>query len=211
MVDAEIRGAGTFASVTRLLALAQSQPWIWSVRGFSLKPREGQATSFDIRVEVSTAFMPDLAPKPANTEDAAPAEPTRPPIVDPTAEQVLAAEAIVSRNVFAPPPPKPEPIVIASAGGAPSEAPGGEAPAPPPPPPPYHEWRLTSVSSSPTQGPLAWMVNVRTGVGLLVSPGQSVLDAILVEAAQERAVFRIGEQHFSLALDETLADRHLIE
>lgn len=211
MVDAEIRGAGSFASVTRLLALAQSQPWIWSVRGFSLKPREGDATSFDIRVDVSTAFLPDLAPKLPNAEDSTPAEPTRPPIVDPTAEQVLAAEAIVSRNVFAPPPPKPEPIAIASAGGPPSEAPGGDVPAPSPAPPAYHEWRLTSISSSPTQGPLAWMINVRTGVGLLVSPGQSVLDATLIEAADERAVFRIGEQRFGLALDETLADRHLIE
>ncbi len=211
MVDAEIRGGGTFTAVTRLLALAQSQPWIWSVRGFSLKPRDAQATSFDIRVDVTTAYMPDLAPKPSDADGSPPSENERPPIVDPTAEQVLAAEAIVSRNVFAPPPLKPEPITIATGPGQPGASTGGETLIPPPPPPPYHEWRLTSISSSPSQGVLAWMVNVRTGVGLLVSPGQSVLDATFVDAADERAVFQIGEQQFSLALDETLADRHPIE
>jgi hypothetical protein len=55
------------------------------------------------------------------------------------------------------------------------------------------------------------MVNVRTGAGLLVSPGQSVLDATLEGAQEDSAIFRIGDERYSLALFETLADRHLIE
>ncbi|HZW10967.1 MAG TPA: hypothetical protein VFF69_13780 [Phycisphaerales bacterium] len=210
MVDAEVRGGGSFAAVTRLLALAQSQPWIWSVRGFSLKPRDAQAAAFDIRLDVCTAFMPDLAPPAAS---GAPATPdSQPPvIVDPTAEQVLASGTIVSRNVFAPPPlPQSEPVTIAAA----TPQPVGNAPnssTPPPPPPPYHEWRLTSISSSPAQGSMAIMLNDRTGGALFLSPGQAVLDAVLVLAVQDKAVFQIGERKFSLALDQTLADRHPLE
>lgn len=219
MMDAELRGGGTFPAVARLLALAQSQPWIWSVRGFSLKPRDKQATAFDIRIDVTTAFMPDLAAvKPAGeTGDGAGGDgesgPSL-PIVDPTAEQVLATGTIVSRNVFAPPPPLPsEPVSVAEAAAPPGTAAASDPPAPnpPPPPPPYHEWRYSGFTNSPVQGLLVFMVNVRTGAGLMVGPGERVLDATLVDAGEQRAVFAIGEQRYEIALDKTLAERHAIE
>lgn len=210
LMDAEVRGSGTFAAVTRLLALAQTQPWIWNVRGFSLKPRDSTASSFDIKLDLSTAFMPDLAP-PKPDESARP--PTEePPIIDPPASQVVATSEIVRRNVFAPAPPPPPPTVVATHTPAPTGGdPGQETPQPAPPPPPYHEWRLTGVSGSPSQGPLAWMLNVRTGAAVLLSPGQGVLDATLVLAKGDSAVFQIGERRYSLALNETLADRHQVD
>ena len=212
-MGAQIRGSGSFESVTRLLALAQSQPWIWSVEGFTLKPKDNQATQFDITVDVTTALLPDLAPKESVDEVAARVEAEPPDILDPVAEQVAATAAIVERNVFAPPPPTPPDVVIADANpGTQSKTPAKAPPKKPsPPPPPYHEWRLTGLSGSPTQGRLAWMLNIRTGAAVLLRPGERVLDAVLISAAGEEAVFQIGEGEFRLALNETLADRHPVE
>ncbi|VAX40367.1 hypothetical protein MNBD_PLANCTO03-2467 [hydrothermal vent metagenome] len=210
-MGAQIRGSGSFESVTRLLALAQSQPWIWSVEGFTLKPKDNQATQFDVTVDVTTALLPDLAPKESGDEVAARVEAEPPDIVDPIAEQVVATAAIVERNVFAPPPPTPPDVVIADANQGTQAKPAKTPKAPPPPLPPYHEWRLTGLSGSPTQGRLAWMLNVRTGAAVLLRPGERVLDAVLVSAAGEEAVFQIGDGEFRLALNETLADRHPVE
>ena len=55
------------------------------------------------------------------------------------------------------------------------------------------------------------MLNTRTGTARLLRPGEGILDAVLVEAETDRALFMIGEARFSLALNETLADRHRIE
>ncbi len=209
IMEAQIRGSGTFDAVTRLLALAQTQPWIWSVRGFTLKPQDDWATMFDITVDVTTAFLPDLAPATSGATDA-PVDATQ--IVDPQAESVALIASIVRRNVFAPPPPPAEEIRITQGDSAvevgANPDPGG---APPALPPPYHEWRLTGVSGSPSQGRLAWMLNDRTGSAVLLSPGQGVLDAVLVKAEGSEAVFQIGEVRFVLALNETLADRHRLE
>jgi hypothetical protein len=211
VIDAEIRGSGTLEAAVRLLALAQTQPWIWKVRGFTLTPQGNQTTMFDITVGVTTAVLPDLAPAAARAEVEGRTEVEPPPILDPDAEHVLATAAIVDRNVFAPPKPKPAdpaPVVVTQADPTPATT----DPSPPrPKPQPYHEWRLTGVSGSPTQGMLAWMQNVKTGSAVLLSPGEGVLDATLEEANTEQVVFRIGESRYRLALNETLADRHLLE
>ncbi|MBK7406068.1 MAG: hypothetical protein IPJ41_16050 [Phycisphaerales bacterium] len=208
IMDADVRGSGTFAAVTRLLALAQTQPWIWNVRGFSLKPRDATASSFEIRIDLSTAFMPDLAPaKPSENEGSTTQDP---PIVDPPASQVVATSAIVRRNVFAPAPPEPTAVAIQKP--APNADPQhNPAPPPPPPPPPYHEWRLAGLSGSPAAGVLAWMLNTRTGAAVMLSPGQGVLDATLVKASDDSAVFQIGDSRYRLVLNETLAERHPVQ
>lgn len=210
IMEAQIRGSGTFDAVSRLLALAQTQPWIWSVRGFTLKPQNDSATMFDITVDVTTAILPDRAPAASGTAEA-PVD--APQILNPPAESVASIASIVRRNVFAPPPPPPEEIKITQGDSAvdvgANPDPGGVQP--PALPPPYHEWRLTGVSGSPSQGRLAWMLNVRTGSAVLLSPGQGVLDAVLVKAEGSEAVFQIGEVRFLLALNETLADRHRLE
>ncbi len=209
-MGAQIRGSGSFESVTRLLALAQSQPWIWSVEGFTLKPKDNQATQFDITVDVTTALLPDLAPAETGDEATARVEAEPPDILDPIAEQIVATAVIVKRNVFAPPPATPPAVVIADAN--PVVQPDPVKPKPKPkPPPPYHEWRLTGLSGSPTQGRLAWMLNLRTGRAVLLAPGEKVLNAELVAAQSDEAVFRIGEGEFRLALNETLADRQPVE
>lgn len=212
VMEAEIRGSGTLEAAVRLLALAQTQPWIWSVRNFTLTPQGNQSVMFDISVGVTTAVLPDLGPQEARAEGVERPEVEPPPIMDPDAKHLLATTAIVRRNVFVPPPPPPktEPEVrVAEA--APSTQEQRPEPKPGPPPPPYHEWRLTGVSGSPGQGALAWMLNVRTGAAVMLSPGEGVLDATLVAADLERAVFQIGEARFSLALNETLAERHPVE
>lgn len=210
MLDAELRGSGSLEAAVRLLALAQTQPWIWSVRRFSITPQGGRGGRFDISVSLSTAVLPDLAPESRSEEGEGRPSTEPPPIQDPDAGHLLATTAIVTRNVFAPPPPppaKPEPQQQrqAEAKPRPTES------APPPPPPPYHEWRLTAFSESPGQGALAWLLNTRTGTALRLSPGEQVLDATLVGAGPGRAVFQIGEARFTLSLNETLADRHPVD
>jgi hypothetical protein len=212
-MSATIRGTGTFDSVVRLLALAQSQPWIWSVNGFTLKPKDDQATLFDITVEVTTVLLPDLAPPEAADGGDARSEAEPPPIRDPSADRILATSAIVTRNVFAPPVPTPPEVIATTNGSGDGEiTPGAEtSPKPPPPPPPYHEWRLTGLSGSQSQGKLAWMLNARTGAAVLLSPGQGVLDAVLVRAEGDGAVFQIGDGRFELSLNETLANRRAVK
>ena len=207
---ATLRGSGTFSAVNRLLALAQIQPWIWSVKGFTLKPQNDEATMFDITIEVTTALLPDLAPPAGQSPGENPMPVDAPLIIDPTAEGVAAIAAIVQRNVFAPPPEPVAPIEVVQ---NPPANPGDSEGTNPPPPPalPYHEWRLTGVSGSPTQGRLAWMLNSRTGSAVLLSPGERLLDAELVRADVSKAVFQIGKEQFVLALNETLADRRRVE
>lgn len=210
MIEAEIRGSGTLEAVVRLLALAQSQPWIWNVRGFSLTPQGNSGTMFDINVGVTTAVLPDLAPASAQANGEARTGVEPPEILDPDALHLAATSAIVTRNVFAPPPPPPAdppPVVVTSTD------PDKPKPNPPKPvpAPPYHEWRLTGVSGSPALGQTAWMLNQKTGTSLLLSPGEMVLDAVFETADRGEVVFRIGESRYRLALNETLADRHLLE
>ena len=210
VMEAEIRGSGTLEAAIRLLALAQTQPWIWRVRGFSLTPQGNQGTMFDINVGVTTAVLPDLAPADARETGEGRAEVEPPAILDPDSQHLAATAAIVKRNVFAipkPAPVAPEAVVVK----ANPEDPPPKQPRPRPKPPPYHEWRLTGVSGSPAQGMLAWMQNVTTGTAVLLRPGEGILDATLEEANTEQVVFRIGEARYRLSLNETLADRHLLE
>ncbi|MCC7388222.1 MAG: hypothetical protein IT431_05595 [Phycisphaerales bacterium] len=211
LMEATIKGSGSFDAVTRLLALAQTQPWIWSVKSFTLKPQDDEARMFEITATVTTALLPDLAPPAPESGDAPKPAIEAPEIKDPGADYILAVGSIVKRNVFAPPPPPPPEIQVtqASTDVIPSE--GADPVTPPAPPPAYHEWRLTGLSGSPTQGRLAWMLNTRTGTARLLRPGEGVLDAVLVDAEAERAVFKIGDARYALALNETLADRHRVE
>lgn len=211
VMEAVVKGSGTFEAVTRLLALAQSQPWIWSVKSFSLKPRDDDATMFEITMSVTTAVLPDLAPPAPEGGNGASPPVEAPEIRDPAADYILAVGTIVKRNVFAPA-PAPEPGIEVSRANTdvlPKTDPAGAPPAAPPPA--YHEWRLTGLSGSPAQGRLAWMLNTRTGIARLLRPGEMVLDAELVEAGGDRAVFQIGDARFALALNETLADRHRLD
>lgn len=207
VLDGEVSGTGSFDAVVRLLSLVQSQPWIWSVQSFNLKPHDSQGNMFDVRVLVSTIFMPDLAQTKPNDDATGDEPPRAPPIVDPGQAVVAATSAIVERNMFAPPKPKPiepKPVVVTQAPEKPTPA----KPKPAPPPPPWHEWRLTAISESPVQGTIAWLLNSRTNTAKLLKPGQAVLGARLIEVKDDQAVFEIGDKRYRLGLNETLADRH---
>ena len=200
VLKGEVQATGSFEEVVRMLALATAQDWISGVPSFSIRAVDEHAEEFKLRVDIETVFLPDMAKDPENPE--------LPPTVTETAPELYASvEAIVLRNPFAPPRavtvvqvPTPPPEVDPSTGGA-----------PPALPPPYDEWRLTGVSASPRQGALAWMLNTRSGVAVMLHPGDAVLDAVLVSASNEMAMFQIGERRFRLVLNETLAERRPVE
>lgn len=193
-VAGELRAKGTLEQVTRAIALAQAQPWVARVASFSIRPESEDRQQFELRLLVQTVVLPDVA-KDGDT--------TPPMIVEPGEEAQRLVVAVAARNAFAP--PKPEPVRPPR-----QEQRQADRPPPPPPPPPYDVWRLNAVVSAGGQVE-AWLVNIKSGEWRSLRPGEGVLDAVLVEAGGEKAVFRIGEQAFQVLLNETLAQRQPVQ
>lgn len=191
-VAGELRAKGTLEQVARAISLAQSQPWVARVTSFSIRPESEDRQQFELRLLVQTVVLPDVA-KDGDT--------TPPAIVEPAEEAQRLAVAVAARNAFAPPKPEPAP--------RPTRQEQRQVDRPPPPPP-YDLWRLNAVVSAGGQVE-AWLVNLKSGEWRSLRPGDGVLDAVLVEAGGEKAVFRIGEQAFQVLLNETLAQRQPVQ
>ncbi len=190
-VAGELRAKGTLEQVTRAIALAQAQPWVARVGSLTIRPESEDRQQFEVRMSVQTVVLPDVAKD---------SETTPPVIVEPAEEAQRFAASVAARNAFAPPKPEPPP----------RQPRQEERQADRPPPPAYDLWRLNAVVWAGGQAE-AWLVNVRSGEWRSLRPGEGVLDAVLVEAGGERAVFRIGEQAFQVLLNETLAQRQPVQ
>lgn len=190
-VAGELRGKGTLEQATRAIALAQAQPWVARVTSLSLRPESEDRQQFELRLSVQALVLPDVAKD---------SETTPPVIVEPAEEAERFAASVASRNAFAPPKPEPAPRQPRP------EQREADRPPPPPSPPPYDLWRLNAVVSAGGEVE-AWLVNIKSGEWRSLRPGEGVLDAVLVEAGGEKAVFRIGERAFQVLLNETLAQR----
>lgn len=190
VVRAQVKGVGTFEQVLVAMATLGRQPWLHRVEGFSLRPVGRERDRFELRVEVATIWMPDLAKE----------EITEVAIAAPGSADVEAWQAIVAKNVFRQPtpPPAPPPTVVAT-------APKVEKPKPPPPPA-WGEWKLTGVIAG-RRGLEALLVNTRSNERLVLVPGGAVLGAKLIGGEGEQAVFELEGAMWTVRAGMTLADR----
>jgi hypothetical protein len=197
VMNGEVRGAGSLEQVARLLELSESQAWIHRVSSFVVAPTGDARDVFEVRVSVATLILPDMGP-PADVQHAVSP-------LEPGAESAWAS--IVSKNVFrmpTPPTPEPPPVVA-----EPTPQPVHEVPAGPPPQP-YFAWRLAGVMEG-ARGISVVMVNDGAGQSVSVAVGESVLDAALVRAGGESALFVIDGVEFEVRLGQTLADRRPVD
>lgn len=194
-INGTLEAVGSWPQVLRAVALLQSQPWIHRVEGFTIESVGKDRERFKFRVEVATAFAPDLV----GTKDADPVQASIPVEVD----QMM--RTIASRNPFKGPAPAAA-VVAVNTNPIPPPQP---VPAPPPLPL-YNDWRLTSVVSG-RNGVEAWLVNMKTNEGQTLRTGGKLLDVEFVEGQGERAVFLIGGEKFELYNGETFASRRPVK
>ena len=178
LFHAEVVGTGTLEACLGTLAGVQAQPWAHRVRSFSIRPEDAQRTRFTLRIAVSTLYVPDLA-----GDD--------PP--DPAAPNIEGVLALAGTSPIRPPdpaaPPPPAPTSPTTAAG-----------------PAWNAWRLTGVIES-ASGVEVMLTRTDGGDWRTIHPGESILDAELVEASGERAVFLIDESRWVVSAGRTLAER----
>ncbi|MGD9688977.1 MAG: hypothetical protein AB7K52_01515 [Phycisphaerales bacterium] len=190
-MSATLQGTGTLEQAMRALVTVQSQAWASRVDSVSLTPvgtGKNRGARVNLTLKLTTVFVPDVPLKPVE------ALWTRP-----GPETMGRVQFLVAKNAFREPmAPAPEPV---------------QASAPPPPEPapgqPYGEWRVTAIVRGRT-GPELWLVNERTGERLMLSVGQTVMDAVFVGSHGEGARLRIGNQEYEIALSQTLQDRRVV-
>jgi hypothetical protein len=199
VIRGSLRGVGTLEQSLRALAAVEAQPWVHRVASVQLRPigpADQPAERFEFRVTALTLFVPDLAPATLDDELK---------LADASAGSEVLLGPILARNPFREPAPPPRAVTIAQS--APPAAQNTPPAAPPePPPPPYAEWRLVGVMIG-SRGPEALMVNSRTRESLTLTRGEPLLDATLIDAEGERAVFEIRGQRFELTTGATLSER----
>jgi hypothetical protein len=190
VIRGTVRGTGTLDQVLRATAAVSAQVWVHRVESFSIKPLGLDRERYELRLAVASMFLPELADKSA-------AEPARVELVASAAD---AWRPIVEKNVFRVPTP-----VVVVAPTPPPAAPANPLPVAPPPPA-YAEWKLTGVVES-AAGAEALLVNIKTQERSTLEVGGAVLDAVFESGSGERAVFRIAEDRFEVAMGSTLDQR----
>lgn len=187
VVKAQVKGVGSLSQVLNALAMYDSQPWIHRVDALSIRPVGSDREKFELKLDVATIWMPDLAVD----------DPNDPAIVAPGESGVDAIAAITAKNVFrvAPPPAPAKPKAVANRPAQPQT-----------PAPAWGDWKLTGVVTG-RRGMEALMVNTRDGERRVLSPGVAVLGATLVSGAGEEAVFELEGAMWTVRTGATLADR----
>lgn len=184
----KVAGSGSYEQVMKTLAAAQSQDWAHRVEGFTIKPSNKERTTFRLSIDAATILAPAWA-KDEGTE----------PVLAPVSPDAESAwRTLAARNPFV----KPAPAAAAVARGDTTRPPGPRAPTLPP----YEDWKVTGVTTG-RSGLSVMLVNSRTGERLTLARGAAVLDATLVDAAGERAIFEIKGTRFEVSNGDTLAAR----
>ncbi|MFA6044388.1 MAG: hypothetical protein WC718_05340 [Phycisphaerales bacterium] len=190
VVHGSLQGSGTLEQAYAALAAAQCQPWIHRVEGFDLEPVGKERERFKVRINVATVLAPAWAAPAAGSAELA-VTPTNP-------ETLQLAAALSRRNVFRKPPPEQAAAVQVARSGDPAAPAVAFVP--------YEDWRLTGVARG-KDGPEAMFLNTRTNAKVSVLKGGHVLDATLIDAADERVLIDINGARFELTSGQTLASR----
>lgn len=189
VVQARLKGEGTLEQTLRTLASVRAQPWAHRIEGFSISPKGRERRVFELKVDLATVFAGDLATDSAETPALVPAEETALGVV----QRLTARDPFrLAEPVAAAPPAAPRPAPVTRA----------------PPAPPYDRWRVTGVlETSDGAGVVVEVMLARTDTGELrtLRVGDAVLDASLVEAAGETAVFELEGKRIAIRTGQTLA------
>lgn len=189
-VHGSLQGTGTLEQAYAALAAAQCQPWIHRVEGFDLQPVGKERDRFKVRINVATVLAPPWASSAEGAADLA-VSPTTP-------EASRLAGELSQRNVFRRPPPEQADQIRVARGGDPALPPVAFVP--------YEDWRLTGVVRG-KDGPEAMFINTKTNAKVSVLKGARLLDATLIDAADERVLIDINGVRFELTSGQTLASR----
>jgi len=189
VVSARLQGLSTLEHCLRALAAVRAQPWAHRVEGFSLTPKGRERSAYEIKIDLSTMFAPDLV-----AADAVP-----PALAEPAPGKVEAVRAVAARDPFR----LAEPVVAQA-----EPPPADPEPEPAAPPPPYDKWRVVGVLEY-TRGGAATVEVMLTRTdsdrSRTLVPGDSVLDARLEAAAGETAIFKKEGALLAVRTGETLA------
>lgn len=189
VVQARLKGEGTLEQTLRTLASVRAQPWAHRIEGFSISPKGRERRVFELKVDLATVFAGDLATDSAE----------EPALVGADDSALVLVQRLVAR----------EPFRLADP--AASAPPVSPPPAPvqrPAPAPPYDRWRVTGVLETRDGADIVVEVLLaRTDTGELrtLRVGEGVLDASLVEASGETAVFELEGKKIAIRTGQTLA------
>lgn len=191
-----VRGTGTVEQALAALAAMEAQPWIHRVEGFTLTPAAvGKGPNrCEIRIEAATLLAPRLRQGKTVELAMAPTPDRATAMVQEIAGRKVFAKALANRETT------PPVVTVATPGGPQTPAPAAQPFAP------YEEWRLTGIFSG-RAGPEAFLVNSRSGERRTVQRGGTVLDAVLIDAAGERALFEIAGRRFEVFNGQPLSAR----
>lgn len=190
-----VKGSGTLDQALRAIGLLQAQAWAHRIESVTLRSaatKEGQPARCEVSVEVLTMIPPGATATELTIT-----------LLDERANAVISS--IVSkdslRRVLLTAEQTQREVTVVAA------PPTGDANKPQVPAPiafaPYEEWRLTGIASGRT-GVQAFFVNIKNSQQVTVYRGGFVLDAVLIEASGEVAVFEIGGKRYELRNGQTL-------
>lgn len=190
---------GEIDEVVRAMATLDAQAWVHRIDRFVLTPSGPKRELVDLTLDMVTLFLPEAEFAPAR-------EPGAARWVEPDAAALERWSVVRNADRFREPaPPPPPPVTVQQ------EPPAAPKPAPPRGPG-YGDWRVSAV----VRGSVGWEVwlagSGRAGDGTtrVVRIGDKVLEATLVEASGERAVFEEGGKRFTVGINKSLAEREAL-
>ena len=178
VVRARVQGVGSLDAVLHTVAAARAQPWLHRVEGFAIEPVGEERTTFELRLDVATVIVPDLADE---GTDAAPI------IAEPSEGDLATINELVGRRFLMGPAPKPKPEPKPDPKPAPPE--NVKTPTPTPPPP-FDQWRVAGIVDT-GDGPQVVMAK-RGGGSRLMTAGESLLGLRFESTHGDEAVFVDG-------------------
>jgi hypothetical protein len=187
---------GDLDEVVRTLATLDAQPWVHRIERFVMTPSGPKRELVDLTLDMVTLFVPES--EYAGKRDPGAARWTEP---DPAQLEKWMVISKADRFREPPPPPPAPPVAVQQEPKA--------APPPKPTGPGYADFRVAAVVHG-SAGWEVWLIGsgkAGDGATKVVKVGDKVLEATLVDASGERAVFEEGGKRFTVGINKSLAER----